>query len=67
MGQSIASISITHNRMFPLDISNILNNAFVVRGRIETNLWHLQYDHLNVNGLRLLSKKEMVVGLQKIN
>ena len=33
------------NKMFPIDISNIGNNALVVRGKNETNLWNLRYGH----------------------
>ena len=66
-GQSIASISMTHNRIFPVDVSNFVNDAFIVKGGTETNLWHLRYRHLNMNGLRPLSKKEMVAGLRKIS
>ncbi|KAK2981110.1 hypothetical protein RJ640_021164 [Escallonia rubra] len=32
----------------------------------ETSLWHLRYGHLNINGLKLLSQNEMVLGLPKI-
>jgi len=30
-------------------------------------LWHLRYGHLNVNGLKLLVQKDMVIGLPKTN
>lgn len=52
--------------MFPLDISNVKSTTLVVKGKNEANLWHLRYGHLNINGLKLLSRKEMVVGLPKI-
>lgn len=51
----------------PLQASNVANCALVVRrGDNEEKLWHLRYGNLNVNGLRLLSKKKMVIGLRKI-
>lgn len=65
-GRTIARVPMTQNKMFPLDISNV-GTALVVKGKNETNLWHLRYGHLNVNGLKLLVQKDMVIGLPKIN
>ena len=65
--QTIASVHMPPNRMFPLDVSNVICKALVVRRNNETNLWHLRYGHLNVNGSELLSQREMVVGLPKIS
>ena len=36
--QSIASILMTNNRTFPIDVSNVVNNVFVVKRSNETNL-----------------------------
>lgn len=66
-GHTLALIHMTRNRMFPLDVMNVSSKALVVKGDDGTNLWHLRYGHLNVNGLRLLKKKEMVLGLPEIN
>lgn len=33
----------------------------------ESLLWHLRYGHLNINGLKLLNKKDMVFGRPKID
>lgn len=57
----------TQNKMFPLDISNVGNTVLVVKGKTETNLWHLRYGNLSVNGLKILVQKNMVIGLPKIN
>lgn len=65
-GRTIARVPMTQNKMFPLDISNVGNSALVVKVKNETNLWHLRYGHLNVNGLKLLVQKYMVIGLPKI-
>lgn len=64
-GQTIAVVHVTQN-MFPLNVSNVVKNALVAKGVNETQLWHLRYGHLNINGLKLLTKKNMVVGLPEI-
>ena len=40
------------------------NCVFVAKGSSATRLWH---GHLNINGLQLLSQKEMVFGLPKLD
>ena len=66
-GHCIANIHMTQNKMFPLDVSKVQSyKALVVKKNDESQLWHLRYGHLNVKGLMLLSKKEMVYGLPKI-
>ena len=65
-GQITPIVHMTQNRMFPIDVSNVVSKTLIARGKNEAKIWHLRYGHLNVNGLRLLSKKEMVVGLPKI-
>ena len=63
----IMSIKMTPNKMFPLNISQgETGKALVAKAENGSSLWHLRYGHLNVNGLRLLSKKNMVLGLPKI-
>jgi len=49
-----------------LEVSGVKDHALVAK-MSESNLWHLQYEHLNVKGLKLLSDKNMVVGLLKID
>lgn len=51
--------------MFPLDVTKDFK-ALAVSCDNEAKLWHLRYGHLNINGLRLLSRKEMVFGLPRI-
>jgi len=41
--------------------------AMIASGDSETRLWHLRYGHLNINELKLLSRKEMVFGLPKLD
>ena len=59
-------ISMTSNKLFPLDVSNMENFALAARANDDSKLWHLRYGHLNMKGLKLLSDKGMVVGLLKI-
>ncbi|KAL6312732.1 hypothetical protein AAG906_015139 [Vitis piasezkii] len=60
-------LSVGQLMLFPLEMSSIEKHALVVKETSESNLWHLRYGHLNVKGLKLLSKKEMVFGLPKID
>lgn len=65
-GQTVAIVPMTQKNMFPLNVSNIVKNVVVAKGVNETQLWHLRYGHLNINGLKLLTRKNMVVGLPKV-
>ncbi|KAA3475371.1 retrovirus-related Pol polyprotein from transposon TNT 1-94 [Gossypium australe] len=58
----IVDVQMAPNKLFPLEVSN----ALVVKENSECKLWHLRYGHLNIKGLKLLSQKEMVFGLPKI-
>jgi len=60
-------ISMTPNNMFPLDVSNMENFALAASAKDDSKLWHLRYGHLNINGLKLLVDKGMVLGLPKID
>ena len=66
-GQIISNIQITQHKMFPLEISRIDRHALDICAKNESLLWHLRYEHLNINGLKLLNQKEMVNGLPKID
>ena len=55
-----------NNKMFPLEVSMVENCAMAANGDSETRLWYLRYEHLNINGLKLLSQKGMVFGLPKL-
>ncbi|XP_016570895.2 uncharacterized protein LOC107868760 [Capsicum annuum] len=65
-GQTVAIVPMTQNNMFPLNVSNIIKNVLVVKSVNETQLWHLRYGYLNINRLKLLTRKNMVVGLPKV-
>lgn len=65
-GQTIATVPMTNNKIFPLEVSMVEKCAMVASRDNDTRLWHLRYGHLNVNGLKLLSQKEMVFGLPKV-
>jgi hypothetical protein len=59
-------VSMTPNKMFPLDVSTMQNFALAASTKDDSKLWHLRYGHLNMKGLKLLSVKGMVFGLPKI-
>jgi len=52
--------------MFPLDLSSNVSKALTVKEDDDGKLWHLRYGHLNMQGLKLLSSKDMVQGMPKI-
>ena len=66
-GQTIAKARMTKNRMFPLNISTVKEKAMVVNGWKDSDIWHLRYGHLHLNGLKLLKSKDMVMGLPNID
>ena len=63
----IAKVPMAKNKMLPLEVSMIERYTMVASYDNETRLWHLRYGHLNINGLKLLSRKEMVFGLLKLD
>lgn len=62
-GQTIAVVPTPLNNMFPLNVSSVKINALIAKGVNETQRWHLCYDHLDNNGLKLLNRNNMIVGL----
>ena len=65
-GHLMVNIPMTDNKMFPLKISNMENQALIASKKDESKLWHLQYGHLNIKGLKLLSQKGIVRDLPQI-
>ncbi|GKC02977.1 hypothetical protein Tco_0994587 [Tanacetum coccineum] len=62
-GQRIAKIGMTTSRMFPLYVSLGKEKVMVVKAWKDSHIWHLRYDHLHLNGMKLLKSKDMVMGL----
>lgn len=60
------NVFMAENKMFPLEISSVNHHALLASKKNESIMWHLRYGHLNVKGLQLLNKKEMVYGLPRI-
>ena len=60
-GHITAKVPMASNKMFPLKVSMVVRCALMISAdsNNETRLWHLRYGHLNINGLKLLSQKEM--------
>lgn len=67
----IGKVSMIGNRMFPLNIAQRKNHCQEVNTQFvlqveEKNVnwpWHLTMGHLNFDSLKLLQKKELVLGL----
>ncbi|KAE8706056.1 Detected protein of unknown function [Hibiscus syriacus] len=63
----IAKVPMSKNRMFLINIQNDVAKCLKACYKDASWLWHLRFGHLNFGGLELLSKKEMVKGLPRIN
>ncbi|KAF7832387.1 Retrovirus-related Pol polyprotein from transposon TNT 1-94 [Senna tora] len=48
-GHTFINVQMAHNKMFPLDVSNV-NTTLAVSKTCESKLWHLRYGHLHENG-----------------
>ncbi|KAH0636126.1 hypothetical protein KY290_038318 [Solanum tuberosum] len=57
-------ITMTPNKMFPLEVSNMEIFALAASAKDESKLWHLRYGHLNIKGLKLLVDKGCIYGKQ---
>ncbi|KAG6522128.1 hypothetical protein ZIOFF_019265 [Zingiber officinale] len=57
-GKSIVSVQMTENKIFPLKISNVGNQAFIASEDNKSKMRHLRYGHLNIKGMQLLNQKE---------
>ncbi|KAK3001640.1 hypothetical protein RJ639_021269 [Escallonia herrerae] len=53
-GCRMINISMTQNKMFPLEVSKMENFVLATGGIDESKLWHLRYGHLNINGLKIV-------------
>ncbi|KAE8707740.1 TMV resistance protein N-like [Hibiscus syriacus] len=63
----IAKVPMSKNRMFLINIQNDVEKCLKACYKDASWLWHIRFGHLNFGGLELLSKKEMVKGLPRIN
>lgn len=63
---TIAIISMSSNKVFPLSLSLEEKVAYTSENFDQSQLWHLRYSHLNWKGLQLLKQKNMVIGLPEI-
>ena len=48
-------------------LSHSLSSYALVASNNDAKIWHLRYGHLHAEGLKLLTRKNMVVGLPKID
>lgn len=65
-GQNIVTVKMASNKMFPREVSIVEESVLIIKRCSKAKLWHLHYGHLNVNGMKLLSQKEIVFGLPKL-
>ena len=63
----VAKVSMTKNRMFPLNVCNDVPKCLKTCYEDPSWLWHLRFGHLNFGSLEDLSKKKMVRGLPHIH
>ena len=57
----------TKNRLFPLPLHTKPIYSFSAVVMDANWICHFRFGHLNLNGLRLLAKKEMVTGLPSLD
>ncbi|CAN6557261.1 unnamed protein product [Malus baccata var. baccata] len=62
----VAKVPMRGNRSFPLKFQTDLHLALKASVSESTLIWHRRMGHLNVNSLKLLQEKEMVLGLPEI-
>ena len=62
----IAKVPMKGNISFPLKLQTGLQFALRASVGKSTLIWHMRMGHLNVNSLKLLQEKEMVLGLPEI-
>ena len=67
MTNEIKKVKMSKNRIFLLNIHNNIAKCLKAYHKDPFWIWHLRYDHLNFEGLELLSKKNVVKGLPYIN
>ncbi|KAG6399857.1 hypothetical protein SASPL_141342 [Salvia splendens] len=63
---SIITVPMSSNRVFPLIMPLEEKVALAGESVDQSQIWHLRYRHLNWNGLQLLKKNNMVIGLLEI-
>lgn len=66
----IMQANMSENRMFYLLASRLSENSMCLQTEEvsdeEVHLWHCRFGHLNYDGLKMLSQKDMVVGLPSL-
>ena len=64
-GQIITTVKLIPNKIFPLKMP-FEEKLALTSIHDESTLWHLRFEHINFNNLKLLKQKEMVIGLPSI-
>lgn len=63
----VAQVKMTTNKVFTLIMPMKEDVALKMKSFDEASLWHLRLGHLNFRELKLLKRKNMVIGLSFIN
>jgi transposase InsO family protein len=63
---TVAKVGMSRNNVFPLSMPSNERISLKCEHVDDSHLWHLRYGHLNYQGLQLLKKRNMVVGLPSI-
>ncbi|KAH1098021.1 hypothetical protein J1N35_014942, partial [Gossypium stocksii] len=61
----VAFVEMSQNWLFPMKIVSI-QSCLMVKVKDPSWSWHFRYAHLNYDGLKILEKKNMVIGLPPI-
>lgn len=63
----LANVKRTRNMLYILDLSLTKPVCLMANASDAAWIWHARYGHLNFNALRELARKEMVLGLPRID
>ncbi|KAL2327051.1 hypothetical protein Fmac_020478 [Flemingia macrophylla] len=67
LGRLIAQVEMKKNRMYKLELKIVQDKCMQLDMEDEAMKWHLRFGHLHFGGLTELVKKEMVLGLPKMD
>lgn len=65
--QLVVKVEMAANKLFPLEMTTVMDRALIAKGTKISDLWHQRYGHLNESSLKLLGHKEMVYGIPAID
>jgi GAG-pre-integrase domain len=66
IGRMMASVEMTSNRMFKLDLNSVQERCLKVSLENKKELWHLRFGHLGYAGQKEVVRKQSVKGLPSL-